>query len=178
MSQTSEKLRRLAEVEWLRAEVETRRLARRLLWTTIATCVGLLALAVLAYAGFLILAAQIGTIYAALVTGSVLALIAAIATVLAMRNPNRAQQLENEILTRAIEDAREDLRVEIQELEEQIKAVTSGITPLFGKKQTDAETAVGNNLGNLAAIVMILKALGAMSPTLDRYIKPVLKIID
>ena len=178
MSQTSEKLRRLAEVEWLRAEVETRRLARRLLWTTIATCVGLLALAVLAYAGFLILAAQIGTIYAALVTGSVLALIAAIATVLAMRNPNRAQQLENEILTRAIEDAREDLRVEIQELEEQIKAVTSGITPLFVKKLTDAETAVGNNLGNLAAIVMILKALGAMSPTLDRYIKPVLKIID
>lgn len=178
MPQTSEKLRRLAEVEWLRAEVETRRLARRLLWTIIATCIGILALAVLAYAGFLILASQIGTIEAALVTGSALALIAAISTLLALRGPSRTQELENEILARSIADAREDLRLEIEALEAQIKAVTSGISPLLGRKQAEAENAQSQLQGNLAAIVMILKALAAMSPALDRYIRPVLKIID
>lgn len=176
MKDTSAKLRRLAEVELMRAEIEARKVARRVLWTSVAVLIGLLALAMLSFAVFLALANAYGNLNAALIVGGVLTVLAAAALVYAIQAPGRTAQLENEILARSIQDARENLREDFEGLEERFDQVTSGLAHFL---KGDTETRpLGAGNANLAAITMILSAISALSPTLRRYIEPVLKIIS
>lgn len=170
MSDSTEKLRHLAELELLRAELHARQMARRVLWIAIGGLIGLMALAILSYASFLLLSAQLGTINAALTVGGVLIVLAIGAIVMAQRAPGRTQQLEAEILKRSLQDARDDLREEFATLEKGVDQI-SGAFSLFAKGQS-----AGTNK-NLATIILILNALSAVSPTLNRYIQPILKII-
>ncbi len=171
MAGSAEKLRRLAELELLRAELHARQTARRALWITIGALVGLMALAILAYAAFLMLSAQLGTINAALTVGGALVVFAICAIVMANRAPGRTQQLEAEILKRSLQDARDNLREEFAALEKGVDQISNGLG-LFAKGQSS-----GTNK-NLATIIVILNALAALSPTLNRYIQPILKIVD
>lgn len=171
MASSTEKLRRLAELELLRAKLHARQLAQRTLWITIGALIGLMALAMLAYATFLILSAQLGTINAALTVGGTLILFAIGAIVMAQRAPGRAQQLEAEILKRSLQDARDNLREEFTALEQGLDQISNGFG-LFGKGQSTGTSK------NLATIIVILNALAALSPTLNRYIQPILKIIN
>lgn len=176
MKDTTVKLRRLAEVELMRAEVEARKVARRVLWTSVAVLVGLLALAMLSFAVFLALANAYGNLNAALIVGGALAVLAAAALVYAVQAPGRTAQLEGEILARSIEDARADLRDDIEELEERFDQVTGGLARFL--KGDREPQGLGATNANLAAITMILSAISALSPTLRKYIQPVLKIIS
>jgi uncharacterized membrane protein YqjE len=176
MKDTSAKLRRLAEVELMRAEIEARRVARRALWTGVAVLVGLLALAMLSLALFIALANAYGNLNAALIVGGALAVLAVAALVYAMQAPGRTAELEREILARSIEDAREDLREDFEELEDRFDKVTEGLARFL--KGDAAPQGLGAASGNLAAITMILSAISALSPTLRKYIQPLLKIIS
>lgn len=171
MSGSTEKLRHLAELELMRAELHARQVARRALWIAIGALIGLMALAILAYAAFLMLSAQLGTINAALTVGGILVILAIAAIVAALRAPGRTQQLEAEILKRSLQDARDDLRDEFAAFDKGVDQISGGLG-LFLNSQSS-----GTNK-NLATIILVLNALAALSPTLNRYIQPVLKIIS
>tara|TARA_R110000868_G_scaffold128417_6_gene336530 strand:+ start:10037 stop:10489 length:453 start_codon:yes stop_codon:yes gene_type:complete len=149
MANSTDKLSRLAELEWMRAEIVARRLAQRAILTSIAALIGFLALAALSFGFFLILAVPVGEAFAALIVGGVLAALAAIIIALVMRTPGRTAELESQLLDRSITDARNDLR----------------------------EGFGGGGSSNLATIITVLTALSALSPTLASYIQPILKII-
>jgi hypothetical protein len=176
MKDISTKLRRLAEVELMRAEIEARRVSHRLLWTAVAVLVGLLALAMLSFAVFLALANAYGSLNAALIVGGTLAVLAAAAFVYAIQAPGRTARLEQEILVRSIEDARENLRGDLEELEDRFEQVSAGLARFLKRDPAEAG-GLGAPGGNMAAIAAILTAIAALSPTLRRYIEPLLKII-
>ncbi|HEY4344530.1 MAG TPA: phage holin family protein [Parvibaculum sp.] len=176
MKDTAAKLRRLAEVELMRAEIEARKVARRVLWTSVAVLIGLLALGMLSFAVFLALANAYGNLNAALIVGGVLTVLAAAALVYAIQAPGRTAQLESEILARSVEDARENLREDFEELEDRFDQVTDGLARFL--KGDREPQGLGTASGNMAAITMILSAISALSPTLRRYIQPLLKIIS
>ncbi|MGB3808476.1 MAG: phage holin family protein [Parvibaculum sp.] len=170
MIDTTVKLRRLAEVELMRAEIEARKVARRILWTGIAVLVGLLALAMLAFALFIALSNAYGQLNAALIVGGGLAVMAAAALAFALQAPGRTAKLESEILARSIDDAREDLREDLEALEKRF----AGLSHLLQGPQAGAP---GTANPNIAIITLVLNTLSALSPTLRRYIEPILKII-
>ena len=149
MGNSADKLSRLAELEWMRAEIEARRLAQRALLTGVAALIGLLALTAFAFAAYLFLAIPVGEAIAALIVGGVLAAIAIAILALTLRAPGRMAELESQLLARSIKDARAELR----------------------------EGFDGGGSSNLATIITVLTALSALSPTLAAYIQPVLKII-
>ena len=150
MANSTDKLSRLAELEWMRAEIVARRLAQRAILTSIAALIGFLALAALSFGFFLILAVPVGEAFAALIVGGLLAALAAAVIAIAMRSPGRTAELESQLLDRSIADARSDLR-----------------------EGFDG----GGGSSNLAMIITVLTALSALSPTLANYIQPILKII-
>lgn len=175
MPNTSTKIRRLAEVEMLRAEIKARRVARRALIISAGVIAGGIAIVFLSYGSFLWLAERYGAINAAMSIGGALLAIAASAIAYSLVGPGRREELESEILNRAIEEARDDLRVDIEALETSFNKVSSGLAKFIdGRKEN--EPASGNV--NLAMIAMVLSAIGAVSPTLNRYIQPILKIIS
>ena len=176
MKDTAAKLRRLAEVELMRAEIEARKAARRVLWSAVAVLIGLLALVMLSLALFLALADAYGNLNAALIVGGALTVLAVAALVYAMQAPSRTAKLESEILARSIEDARENLREDFEELEDRFDQVTDGLARFL--KGNDEQKGLGAANGNMAAITMILSAIAALSPTMRRYIQPLLKIIS
>lgn len=176
MKDTAAKLRRLAEVELMRAEIEARKAARRVLWTVVAVGIGLFSLAALSLALFLALANAYGDLNAALIVGGALAVLAAAILVYAMQAPSRTARLESDILARSVEDARENLRADFEELEDRFDQVAEGLARLL--KGDRAPQGLGAASGNMAAITMILSAIAALSPTLRRYIQPLLKIIS
>jgi type VI protein secretion system component VasK len=178
MTRSSEKLRRLAEVELLRAEMEARRMAKRTLWIAIAVLVGILALINLSYGGFLILEARYGAIDAAFIVGGTLTVIAVITLFIAMRAPGRTAQLEAEILARSIQDARDDLREDMEALEHRFDQISSGLTQFLKGAKPGDSSGPGAINANLAAVRMVLTALASASPALARYIQPILKILS
>ncbi len=150
MGNSANKLSRLAELEWMRAEIEARRLAQRALLTGVAAFIGLMALTAFAFAAYFFLAVPFGEAFAALIIGGVLTAISIAILALTVRAPGRTAQLESQLLERSIQDARADLR--------------DG----FGG---------GSGSSNLAMIITVLTVLSALSPKLAAYIQPVLKII-
>ena len=173
MTNPTAKMRRLAEVEMLRAEIEARRIAKRIIWISIAILIGFLALGISSYALFLLLATHFGATNAAAILGGSLAFLALCALGIAFRKPGRTEQLEGEILARSIQDARDDLHEEFEAIENTINRFTGGVSNFLAGGSLN----LGGKNPNLAVITMILSALAALSPTLKRYIQPILKII-
>ena len=150
MAKSTDKLRRLGELEWMRAEIEARRLARQGLATAVALLTGFMALTALTCGFYLLLVPAVGQAPAALIVGGVLMLISLCIFALAMRGRSREAELEAELLARSIQEARDALR---------------------GGGDSDGGSS------NLAIIITVLNALSALSPTLAGYIQPILKII-
>jgi hypothetical protein len=138
--------------------------------------IGLLALAMLSVALFIALANAYGNLNAALIVGGALAVLAVAALIYAIQAPSRTAKLESEILARSVEDARENLREDFEELEDRFDQVTEGLARFL--KGDDQPKGLGTASGNMAAITMILSAIAALSPTLRKYIQPLLKIIS
>lgn len=173
MANTSTKIKRLVEVEALRAEIAARRAARSVLIMSIAVIVGAVALCFFTYGTYLYLATRIGEVQAAFTIGGALFAGAAFAFVMAIKAPSHQEKREGETLARAIAEARDDLRDDLDAIEARFDKVSNGISKLLdGNKESKSEGHV-----NLSTITLVLSAIGVMSPTLNRYIQPILNIL-
>lgn len=157
-------VRKLAEAELFRAELEARRLARRLSLVGIAVFIAFFALVMLVIAGFLYLAEIYGYPLGALITGGSLAALAFIALAIAGRGLSRADKLELELANRAIAEARADVKREFDAIERTLNDLTLGVLGL-----------VKGSSGSLPLVTIIVGALAALSPGLRRFIMPFLR---
>jgi uncharacterized membrane protein YqjE len=157
-------VRKLAEAELYRAELEARRLARCLFLVGIAVFIAFFALVMLVVAGFLYLAELYGYPLGALATGGALVLLAFIALVFAGREPGRADKLELELANRAIAEARADVKRDFDAIERTLNDLTLGVLGL-----------VKGSSGSLPLITIIIGALAALSPGLRRFLMPFLR---
>jgi hypothetical protein len=157
-------VRKLAEAELFRAELEARRLARRLSLVGIAVFIAFFALVMLVIAGFLYLAEIYGYPLGALITGGSLSALAFIALAIAGRSLSRADKLELELANRAIAEARADVKREFDAIERTLNDLTLGVLGL-----------VKGSSGSLPLITIIVGALAALSPGLRRFLMPFLR---
>jgi uncharacterized membrane protein YqjE len=157
-------VRKLAEAELYRAELEARRLARRLMLIGIAVFIAFFALVMLVISGFLYLSELYGYPLGALITGGVLVVLSFIALAIAGRQPNRADKLELELANRAIAEARADVRREFDAIERTLNDLTLGILGL-----------VKGSSGSLPLITIVIGAIAALSPALRRFLMPFLR---
>jgi hypothetical protein len=158
------KVRKLAEAELYRAELEARRLARRLSLVGIAVFIALFAIVMLIVAGFLYLSEIYGYPLGALITGGVLTLLAFVALLFAARAPGRADRLELELANQAIVSARADVKRDCDTIERPLNDLTLGVLGL-----------VKGGTGSLPLITIIIGAIAAMSPALRRFLMPFLR---
>ena len=157
-------VRKLAEAELYRAELEARRLARRLMLIGIAVFIAFFALVMLVISGFLYLSELYGYPLGALITGGVLVVRSFIALAVAGRQPNRADKLELELANRAIAEARADVRREFDAIERTLNDLTLGILGL-----------VKGSSGSLPLVTIVIGAIAALSPALRRFLLPFLR---
>ena len=157
-------VRKLAEAELYRAELEARRLARRLSLVGIAVFIALFAVTMLVLAGFLYLSELYGYPLGALITGGALTLLAFIALFLASKAPGRADKLELELANQAVASARADVKREFDVIERTLNDLTLGVLGL-----------VKGGTGSLPLITIIVGAIAAMSPALRRFLMPFLR---
>ena len=157
-------VRKLAEAELYRAELEARRLARRLMLIGIAVFIAFFALVMLVISGFLYLSELYGYPLGALITGGVLVILSFIALAVAGRQPNRADKLELELANRAIAEARADVRREFDAIERTLNDLTLGILGL-----------VKGSSGSLPLVTIVSGAIAALSPALRRFLMPFLR---
>lgn len=157
-------VRKLAEAELYRAELEARRFARRLFLVGVAVFIAFFALVMLVISGFLYLSGIYGYPLGALITGGSLVLLAFIALVFAGREPGRADKLELELANRAIAEARADVKREFDAIERTLNDLTLGVLGL-----------VKGSSGSLPLITIIVGALAALSPGLRRILMPFLR---
>lgn len=157
-------VRKLAEAELYRAELEARRLARRLSLVGIAVFIALFAVVMLIVAGFLYLSELYGYPLGALITGGVLTALAFLALVFAAKAPGRADKLELELANRTVEQARAEVKRDFDVIERTLNDLTLGVLGL-----------VKGGTGSLPIITIIVGAIAAMSPALRRFIMPFLR---
>ncbi|WP_339831434.1 phage holin family protein [uncultured Parvibaculum sp.] len=157
-------IRKLAEAELFRAELEARRLARKLSLVGIAAFIALFALTMLVIAGFLALSEIYGYPLGALITGGVLAALAFVALVLAAKAPGRADRLEMELANSAILQARSEVKRDFDTIERTLNELSLGLLGI-----------VKGSTGSLPLITIIVGALAAMSPALRRFLMPFLR---
>jgi len=158
-------MRRLAEAELLRAEIEARRLARRASWVAVGVLFAALALIMLTIAVFLALAEIYGFTWSAAITGMGLVLLALISLLLAShKQQGRAARFEMELANRAVEDARREIRRDFDIFEKRLDELSMGLLGLFK-----------GSTANLPILTLILGAIAAVSPALRRFIMPFLK---
>ena len=157
-------VRKLAEAELYRAELEARRLARRLSLVGIAVFIALFAVVMLIVAGFLYLSELYGYPLGALITGGVLTALAFLALIFAAKAPGRADKLELELANRTVEQARAEVKRDFDVIERTLNDLTLGVLGL-----------VKGGTGSLPIITIIVGAIAAMSPALRRFIMPFLR---
>lgn len=157
-------IRKLAEAELFRAELEARRLARKLSLIGMAAFIALFALTMLVIAGFLALSEIYGYPLGALITGGALAALAFIALLLAARAPGRADRLEMELANSAILQARSNVKRDFDTIERTLNELSLGLLGI-----------VKGSTGSLPLITIIIGALAAMSPVLRRFLMPFLR---
>lgn len=157
-------VRKLAEAELYRAELEARRLARRLSLVGIAVFIALFALIMLVIAGFLALSEIYGYPLGALITGGALATLAFIALLFAAKAPGRADKLELELANRTIAEARAEVKRDFDLVERTLNDMTMGLLGL-----------VKGGSGSLPLITIVIGALAALSPALRRFLMPFLR---
>ncbi|HCX66842.1 phage holin family protein [Parvibaculum sp.] len=157
-------VRKLAEAELYRAELEARRLARRLSLVGIAIFIAIFAVTMLIVAGFLYLAELYGYPLGALITGGILTLLAFIALLFAAKAPGRADRLELELANQSIIQARAGVKRDFDVIERTLNDLTLGVLGL-----------VKGGSGSLPLLTIIVGAIAAMSPALRRFIMPFLR---
>ncbi len=158
-------MRRLAEAELLRAELEARRLARRACWVGVGILFAALAVIMLTVAAFLALAEVYGFTWAAAITGVGLVLLALISLLLAShKQQGRAARLEMELANRAVEDARREIRRDFDVIEKRLDQLSMVLMGIFK-----------GSTASLPILTLVLGAVAAVSPTLRRFIMPFLK---
>ncbi|MEQ8268788.1 MAG: phage holin family protein [Parvibaculum sp.] len=157
-------VRKLAEAELYRAELEARRLARRLSLVGIAVFIALFAIVMLVIAGFLALSEIYGYPLGALITGGVLTACAFIALLFAAKAPGRADKLELELANRTIAEARAEVKRDFDLVERTLNDMTMGLLGL-----------VKGGSGSLPLITIVIGALAALSPALRRFLMPFLR---
>jgi len=157
-------VRKLAEAELYRAELEARRLARRLFLVGIAVFIALFALIMLVIAGFLALSEIYGYPLGALITGGALVALAFIALLFAAKAPGRADKLELELANRSIAEARAEVKRDFDLVERTLNDMTMGLLGL-----------VKGGSGSLPLITIVIGALAALSPALRRFLMPFLR---
>ncbi|WP_421865328.1 phage holin family protein [Parvibaculum sp.] len=157
-------VRKLAEAELYRAELEARRLARRLSLVGIAIFIALFAITMLIVAGFLYLSELYGYPLGALITGGVLTLLAFIALLFAAKAPGRADRLELELANQTVIQARAGVKRDFDVIERTLNDLTLGVLGL-----------VKGGSGSLPLLTIIVGAIAAMSPALRRFIMPFLR---
>jgi|ThiBioDrversion2_1041553.scaffolds.fasta_scaffold71964_1 hypothetical protein len=157
-------IRRLAEAELYRAELEARRAVGRLAWVGAAMLIAAIALVMLVMAAFLALSQLYGPTLAALITGAGLLVLAMAALLLARRPPSRADRLEMEIANRTITEARHEIRRDFEQFERRLDQLSMGVLGL-----------IKGSSAHLPVLTVILGALAAFSPALRRIIMPFLK---
>ncbi|MDP3327059.1 phage holin family protein [Parvibaculum sp.] len=157
-------VRKLAEAELYRAELEARRLARRLSLVGIAVFIALFALIMLVIAGFLALSEIYGYPLGALITGGALVALAFIALLFAAKAPGRADKLELELANRSIAEARAEVKRDFDLVERTLNDMTMGLLGL-----------VKGGSGSLPLITIVIGALAALSPALRRFLMPFLR---
>lgn len=157
-------VRKLAEAELYRAELEARRLARRLFLVGIAVFIALFALIMLVIAGFLALSEIYGYPLGALITGGALVALAFIALLFAAKAPGRADKLELELANRTIAEARAEVKRDFDLVERTLNDMTLGLLGI-----------VKGSSGSLPLITIVIGALAALSPALRRFLMPFLR---
>lgn len=158
-------MRRLAEAELLRAELEARRLARRVTWIGIGALLVALAIVMLVLAAYLALAEIYGPTWSAAIVGGALAILALAAILVGgHKQQGRAARLEMELANRAVDDARREIRRDFDLLEKRLDELSMGLLSLLK-----------GSTANLPFLTLILGALAALSPALRRIIMPFLK---
>jgi len=157
-------VRKLAEAELYRAELEARRLARRLFLVGIAVFIALFALIMLVIAGFLALSEIYGYPLGALITGGALVALAFIALLFAAKAPGRADKLELELANRSIAEARAEVKRDFDLVERTLNDMTMGLLGI-----------VKGGSGSLPLITIVIGALAALSPALRRFLMPFLR---
>lgn len=158
-------MRRLAEAELLRAELEARHLARRAAWIGVGALLAALAIIMLVVAAFLALSEIYGPTWGAAIVGGGLVILAFAAILIGgHRSQGRAARLEVELANRAVDDARRELRRDFDLLERRLDELSMGVLSL-----------IKGSASNLPFVTLILGALAALSPGLRRIIMPFLK---
>jgi len=156
-------VRRLAEAELKRAELQSRQLVSSLAFYGVAFLIGCIALVMLSLAGFFALDALYGAPIAALIVGAVLSVIAGIAFVMAARGPSRSHKLEMQLATQAIEHARNDIEKDFGKLERDIDRMTLGLLGFVKGK------------GGTPLFTLLIGGLAAWSPMLRSFLLPFLR---
>lgn len=158
-------MRRLAEAELLRAELEARRLARRAVWIGAGALLVALAVVMLMLAAYLALADIWGATWSATIVGGSLAALACAALLIGgHKQQGRAARLEMELANRTVEDARREIRRDFDLLEKRLDEVSMGLLSLLK-----------GSTANLPLLTLVLGALAALSPALRRIVMPFLK---
>lgn len=158
-------LRKLADAELMRVELETRRLMRRTLFMGIALLIGAITLVMLSLGGFFALSKEFGSDIAAFIMAGGLGLLCLLALYLSLKKPSRESQLEMQLLAQNIETARDHVMNDVTRIEREIDKLSMGLLGLVK----------GSASGGMPALTLLLGILAALSPALRRYLAPLLK---
>lgn len=135
----------LAEAELLRARASARSLVKQSLFQVVAVLLGLGGLLLLVVAGFLALADAYGSLFAALLMGGALFLLALV-LVLVARPLSRSPELE--AAERASRQARADLRSDGEALQSVLRVLSGDLSEWSGDKRLSILVAAfGAGLG-------------------------------
>lgn len=122
----------LAEAELLRARAGARSLVKQSLFQVVAVLLGLGGLLMLIVAGFLALAESFGSLYAALILGGAL-FVLALALVALARPLSRTPELA--AAERASRQAREDLRSDTESLQAVVRILSGDLSEWSGERR-------------------------------------------
>ncbi len=158
-------MRRLAEAELLRAELEARRLARRAAWIGVGALMAAIAIVMLVLAVYFALAEAYGATRSAAIVGGSLTLLAGLAILVGGGNQRgRAARLELELANRTVEEARREVRRDFDLFEKRLDELSMGVLGLLK-----------GSTANLPILTLLLGALAAMSPAIRRILMPFLR---
>lgn len=157
-------VRKLAEAELYRAELELRRLTHRVQLLAAAYFIAFFALAMFGLAGFFALSELYGYPIGALITGAVLGALAILAFIFAAKPRGRANRLELELATRNVEQARAEVKRDFDKAERMLNDLTLGALGI-----------VKGSAGSLPMISIVIGAIAALSPALRRFLMPFLR---
>lgn len=154
-------LRKLADAELMRIELETRRLIRRTLCVGASLVLAAIALVMFSLGGFYALTETYGPVIAAFIMAGGLALACLLALYFAFKSPGRAAKLEMQLAAQAIENARDHVKADASAIERELDRLSMGLLSLVR----------GQSGSGMPALTMLIGVLATLSPSLMRVLK-------